>query len=124
MACSLRAWSLRSRKPADAPGALGLRFVASLCRVARHLALSWEQRNLLEPGRLRPTEHQIHILDGLAGRTFYQIVQRLNPEGAILDAIGHHADLYIVRAPHVLGLRQHALLRHVYERFAAIGPFE
>src|SRR5579862_3308617 len=58
------------------PGALGLRFVASLCRVARHLALSWEQRNLLEPGRLRPTEHQIHVLDGLPGRTFHQIVER------------------------------------------------
>ena len=42
-------------------------------------------------------------------------------DGAARDAVGEHADLHVVRAAHVLRLRQHALRRDMHEGLVAIG---
>jgi len=36
--------------------------------------LLWQHRRMIQGGRFIKAQHQIHILNGLPGRTFYQVI--------------------------------------------------
>ena len=82
---------------------MGNRGRARIVREEPRLARLRKERQLLEAGGLVEAEHQVEILQRLAGRALDQIVEGRDDDGAARQPVGEDADMAIVRAAHMLG---------------------
>src|SRR5260221_5365018 len=76
---------------------------------------SGEQRDLLQRHRLRPTHHQIHVLDCLTRSPLNQIVECRDEDGASWNAILCNSDKGHIGPPHMTGLRCFAKRQDMHE---------
>src|SRR5262249_31823208 len=77
--------------------------------------LSRKQRHLLEPQGLGKAEHEVHVLNRLAGGALGKVVERRADDGAALDAVLCHPDGRHVGAAHMAGFRHFAERQDMHE---------
>src|SRR4051812_7602782 len=76
----------------------------------------WKQRDLLQPGILRPVHHQIHVLNRLPRSALHQIVERRDHDRAAGHAILGDADEGHVGTATMPRLRRLAERKYMRER--------
>ena len=88
---------VRNTFAAFAPtGARGIRagaFLKIFLQVAFHASLPFSQPALriegddLNSERLVQTQHEVHVLDGLAGRPFHQVIERGEQDEPVIPGV-------------------------------------